>query len=439
MTFSKVGEVLLGSMSALLALLQESDPSITATMAADLRAGLVAINQQVQAEPASQEWSLNSWWQWLDDEGYERQALLLALQQICVARIGEPALAEIGAACRAMAHEPGGLRLLQDLLEAMDADLPDQLHRLEAQALTEANELSMTAGGMSAAVKGVCITGGVVATGLLLRHIFRRGDAEAAQAGLYMIRHESQVVEGRVIHDLNVVDNNAIDLEHQLRAAILANPESALAKIQFDRAPIYDNLKLISKYTEKDVEHRAAVLTAQHVRAFLLDQDERLILDHIRNSSGYKKKVLEIAAADPAWEGIQAEDKGAILDRARDSVEKGDYNDWFADTVKRLKGTEFGTTLREGAIDKIYNSYKFMISQEVQASKADVASFRDDISVRAVDGEAIIRDDISVTAVYGEAEEEILVCKQAIMEDIVRISEDAKAAASGGRAEIGSL
>jgi hypothetical protein len=160
------------------------------------------------------------------------------------------------------------------------------------------------------------------------------------------------------------------------------------------------------------------------VRTYLLDQDERLILDHIRNSPGYRKKVADIAVADPAWQGIEAEDKSAILARARTSVENGDYNDWFADTVKGFKGTEFGTTLREGAIGKVYNSYKFMISQELQASKADVASFRDDISVRAV---------------YGEAEEEILVCKQAVSEDIVRIAEDAKAAASGGGAEIGSL
>jgi hypothetical protein len=68
-------------MSNLLQLLQEVDPAITPEMAADLRAVLVAINQEVEAERTSLEWSLNSWWQWLDDEGYNREAFIGALRR----------------------------------------------------------------------------------------------------------------------------------------------------------------------------------------------------------------------------------------------------------------------------------------------------------------------------------------------------------------------
>ena len=82
-------------MSNVLELLQEVNPEINASMAADLRSGLVAINQQVQVDSASADWSLNSWWQWLDDEGYNRDTFLASLQGLCASRLDADALADL--------------------------------------------------------------------------------------------------------------------------------------------------------------------------------------------------------------------------------------------------------------------------------------------------------------------------------------------------------
>lgn len=158
-------------MSTLLALLQDADPTLSASMAADLRVGLVATNHQVQAEPASIEWSLNRWWQWLDDEGYNREAFREALQRFAAARINTAALADLVASCRTRGDEADGLALLQVLLEEIDADLIEPFHQLETLALTEERELALTAGGMSKAgtwgtglgvVAGLGLIGGII-------------------------------------------------------------------------------------------------------------------------------------------------------------------------------------------------------------------------------------------------------------------------------------
>jgi len=407
------------AMSTLLALLQDVDPAMTPSLASDLRAGLVAINQQAQAEPASEEWSLNRWWQWLDDEGYDREALLLPLQRFCAARIGAPALAQLAQDCHAMGHEPGGLRLLLDLLEAQDADLPEQLHRLEVQAQAEANELSLIAGGTSTAFKDVGFTAlGVGSVYVIYRTCFKKKNrTDVAPSGLDMIGHQVHKTEEALVQDLNVAANDASDLEFQLREAILKDPESALARIKVEGPMVYENLKRVSGYSEKDVERRAAVLTAQHVREFLLNQDEQLILEHIRKSPGYDRKVKEIAMADPEWsEGIEHANLREILDRSRKALESGEWDDWFARNLEQLTNSDFKITLREGMIDKVYNAYKFMVSQEVKAAK---------------EAEASLRDDISITAVYGEAEDDFLFCKQEVMAGIVQVSDEAKAAARG--------
>jgi len=100
-------------MSNVLELLQKVNPAINESMADDLRAGLVAINRQVQVDSASTDWSLNSWWQWLDDEGYDREAFLGALNQLCAAKLSDLSMTQLADFCRSSGDESAGLQLFQ--------------------------------------------------------------------------------------------------------------------------------------------------------------------------------------------------------------------------------------------------------------------------------------------------------------------------------------
>ena len=70
-------------------------PDIRTDGAAAVRSCLIGLGRQLQEDPDSQTHSLQTWWQWLDDEGYDRETFATILSQICKVRIGEQSLNEL--------------------------------------------------------------------------------------------------------------------------------------------------------------------------------------------------------------------------------------------------------------------------------------------------------------------------------------------------------
>ncbi len=110
-------------MSSVLDLLQAAVPGIQPQAAADFRSTLVAIAKELPSASGAEHRSLQQWWQWLDEEGYDRDGLVQILRQFCRARIGEEGLAVLSESCASIQEHPDGMHLLLDWLEARHADL----------------------------------------------------------------------------------------------------------------------------------------------------------------------------------------------------------------------------------------------------------------------------------------------------------------------------
>ena len=95
-------------MPALLETLQLSHPSIAAEAAAEFRTALVAILQQLEQDETAADRSLQGWWTWLDEEGYDRDGFGLILNQVGEAKLGQQGQAELLSLLQANAAEPGG-------------------------------------------------------------------------------------------------------------------------------------------------------------------------------------------------------------------------------------------------------------------------------------------------------------------------------------------
>ena len=161
-------------MSSVLDLLQAAVPGIQPQAAADFRSTLVAIAKELHSASGAEHRSLQQWWQWLDEEGYDRDGLVQILRQFCRARIGEEGLAVLSESCASIQEHPDGMHLLLDWLEARHADLNQELQELDAACLAEQAELEQTAGGMSKGWKiGLSSTGGVLVLAVGLYGVYK--------------------------------------------------------------------------------------------------------------------------------------------------------------------------------------------------------------------------------------------------------------------------
>ena len=124
-------------------------PDIRTDGAAAVRSCLIGLGRQLQEDPDSQTHSLQTWWQWLDDEGYDRETLATILTQVCNARIGEPQLAELSSFIKASKDNPAGIAMLLEQIKQSHPSFAEEVETLESLALEEENQLGATAGGLS--------------------------------------------------------------------------------------------------------------------------------------------------------------------------------------------------------------------------------------------------------------------------------------------------
>jgi hypothetical protein len=392
-------------MSTLLALLQDADPTLSSSMAADLRVGLVAINHQAQAEPASIEWSLNRWWQWLDDEGYNREVFREALQRLAAARISTAALADLFAACRTRGDEADGLALLHVLLEEIDADLIEPLQQLETLALTEERELALTAGGMSKAGNwGTGVAVGVTLLGLGILYYKKKkkkgtGDGEQREQRLTNELDTSVENEARHLSDAAIFDkdsggrllrDDSKRLGQEELGKALRDPEQAI-KIAENVRQAQLNQMDIREYGEREIEVRMGQLVKDHLRVFG-SKSEELVINQLKASDAFKEKVKNTVAdnfkrdAEEEFSTLGLGSGDAQLERAYlDEAQLARANknvvdsEWFNGELGFLLSQPAGRKARAYEINKLSTAYRDLVAEEVQAAQALKKDVREDL------------------------------------------------------------
>lgn len=413
-------------MSSLLEQLQSIDPAITAANAAELRVGLVALNQQAQAEPASASWSLNRWWQWLDEEGYSRDVLLDTLNSLGLTATGQHAWDQLTDHLRSHAEDSQGLLMVQEALEQQDPELPAVLHNLEAMAIAEDLELAQTAGGMRKAVKdtlyGAAGVVGAAAIGCIAKAYFsyvdRRALRDKAAAGLERKANEAERKvadaqrQGRqdLIRGEEKFSNEMVDLMKEGTK----DPSALQRALKGTDLKVVSNEKDILAYTEDDLEVRAQTLLANHIRKFENETVrfiDNQIVSKVKDTPEFKDRVIKAAESEVDFDNFA--DLGLdITPEARAKAEQEVMNgEWFA-KLKQEVWNNNATRLRSELTKKVRTAYKSLLRKEIATARDEARS-----------------QSPFIDAVIGDEKDFVQFSKVEIDKDILRIAEEADAAA----------
>jgi hypothetical protein len=129
--------------------LHSIDPSIESHAAGDFSSTLAAIFRKLTSDSGAEKLSLQQWWQWIDEAGYDRDGFIKMLQQFCRARIGDDGVEELTASCISIKEQPDGIPQLLDQLETDHEELSNVLQELHVACLSDQLGLETTAGGMT--------------------------------------------------------------------------------------------------------------------------------------------------------------------------------------------------------------------------------------------------------------------------------------------------
>ena len=156
-------------MTALSQELPKNYPGSVEISVAGFHAALVAIGREMHQKTQAGHQSLWAWWQWLDDESYERQAFAEVLCQVGRTTIGEEAFTELTAYSKSIENDPDGIATLIEYVNKHYPDLAQEITKIEKLAEEEENQIQDIAGGISEgakdALRGVVVAGGVAAIG----------------------------------------------------------------------------------------------------------------------------------------------------------------------------------------------------------------------------------------------------------------------------------
>ena len=391
-------------MASLLETLQLIHPAIASEAAAEFRTALVAILQQLEQDDTAANRSLQGWWTWLDEEGYDRDGFGLILNQVCEAKLGEQGGTELRAFLQASAAEPEGLPRLIDHVQSEVPDLAQTIESLEALAVEEEQQLVATAGGMSkGATIGVAV-GGTVAvlgiSGLVGYAVHRRNKTRAANA-----------VQERADQMLTVEkENAAAALRKEARMGVrveredatlesVAHDIEALKKALMDPESVVNLGKGLEKYEDNDIETHVAQLVGKHTMIFAKEIDVEIkaaIADKLRDNPEYQKQVLQETdqLIDTEAEKLDFMDLGAEIknsDIYQTAIAKVENGSWFKGKLAELETTDM-SKLRKEIVSELTQSYKPLVKEEVAIAKREALNDADNEMINMVsDGKGLAK------------------------------------------------
>ena len=422
------------SVSQLLETLQLSHPSIAAEAAAEFRTALVAILQQLEQDETAANRSLQGWWTWLDEEGYDRDGFGLILNQVGEAKLGQQGQAELLSLLQANAAEPGGVPRLIDHVQSEHPALAKEIESLETLALTEEQQLHATAGG-SKAGKDVAIGVGVVAgtaATVFIGYKATKGVQWLAnkwnnrnQGAGEMIENGLQREEAREMEQL---DHRAGDFVREERDRVFSfadramhvqDPQRLAEDARTIERGVRDNTISITEYTETHIKARVSMLVEGHIDEYGEKELGKTIDDMIRLTPGYSERVIKIAE-----KGIKESDdyylsvgrkpyNKKISDfhayfHAQNMVEGGDKDDFFSEMKKDMR-VKNGDEMKSEFRNKLTSAYKKLLEREIAKAKSDARKkldFGNAADAEIKKSELTIHEDVISQA---EEEEEIAV------------------------------
>jgi hypothetical protein len=359
---------------------------------------LAAISSQVHHEDrASLERSLQDWWQWLDDEGFQRDVVASLFRQVSGATIGAEALQALEGQIKTHREEPQGLPSLIELLHQEHPNLAQELENLETLALTEEQQLHQRAGGLTSGQRGA-VAGGVIGGALLTAGtIFltvKKGKAisawfkkkwgtaiEAVNTDERKVKEEKQDLDrkadeerelgaNKVEASLDTLVKNPADRSGKVDERLDRAWKAAQNEAQYEPTTPVDLGKSLTEYTEKDIDTHAAKLVEKHADAFadiwFTEEIKPRIAHDIRGKDEYKDmldKAIHEEKADPLNGGF--EDDMII----KEATTKVDNSDWFQ---KQIKDVLFEGNLQQyeaAARAELTGHYKTLVEHEVNVAK----------------------------------------------------------------------
>ena len=262
------------AMTTLVERLRAPEIGIDAASAQEFRAGLAALTLAMQgAEHEAMQRSLQGWWDWFEDEGYDRDAIATALRRLVTARIGESRYLELLGFSTSIASDAEGLPILISHLQETHPTLAEELSQLEAQALEDEHQLMEVAGGKAAKIAAYTVAGALVVGGTLgVIHNYRKYK-ELGMLHAELADKERQM-EAKAAVDARLADEHAAQiLAHEVKPEIKVvlpqlrsmDPEQRSAWFKASRQiRPEDAASTISRYAEKDIERHCNSLMWEH-------------------------------------------------------------------------------------------------------------------------------------------------------------------------------
>ena len=394
-------------MASLLETLQQSHPSIASEAAAEFRTALVAILQQLEQDETAADRSLQGWWTWLDEEGYDRDGFGLILNQVGEAKLGQQGQAELLSLLQANAAEPGGLPELIDHVQSEHPALAKEIESLETLAATEEQQLHARAGGISAG--GIVGIAGGLAVGTLATVLLykkgksmanwvsnkwkNRGQGAEAQIEENIQRDETRLSE-KTAREARQAEANAVEIASQNRDIAIREAgniekngysprqikEFARLKAGVIRDEIHDNEKNIVEYIGKDCKERGAKLAYEHMEKYgekMIDDDIKGLIRSTPEYQGKLKVMLEdqedLITKFRSKEWIETNVKLGnywtdYKDKAENEIESGMNDSFFSDARKKL-WSENGFDYIEEHMNKLTTHYTKQVEAEVALTR----------------------------------------------------------------------
>ena len=250
-------------MTALSQELTKNYPLAAGISVADFRAALVAMGREMHDDTQAEHQSLWTWWQWLDDEGYERQAFAKVLCQVGRTTIGDEAFAELAAYSKSIENDPDGISTLIEYTNKHYPELAEEIAKIEKMAEEEDNQIQNMAGGMRKGAKdaliGIGTVAGVGLVGLGVKgiHSYWKRTKVERQAKLLAEKTQKELVDKSQKEINEKLQEEKRVAESRERSRLATEESFALQKSA--TKDITTALKKAGVYSEKDKFFVAAV------------------------------------------------------------------------------------------------------------------------------------------------------------------------------------
>jgi len=387
-------------MNTLLQQLADIDPGISAGQAAEFRTASLAIAQRLHGEPTSLPLSLNDWWQWLDDEGYDRDTLALILSQMSTARIGAAAQRQLLSHLEQIGTEPEGLAKLFDHVQTLHPLLANDYASLETMALAEQQQLEATAGGMSTKATigiavGAFVTGGVA--GGLFGYIYGKKKQVVEKSEQIEVRvHEDAARDARREEETlpSKLSNDAMTIKSKLlNDGMTKDQNEDYIKNEISGNSTSEIEGKLLRMTSIDVENYTDDLYYKHIASFKREFDdelEQVLEKNFINDVKDVKNKIEIEF----W-GNEYKDKDGLLadifknnindeisayqeavnknlPEYQEAVNTVKQGDWYKELFYAYKNNTYTATATKLS-KEIRLAYKKSIQNEIDLAKKEAA------------------------------------------------------------------